>query len=210
MNLKRKSLLKYIILLLILLIPFGISSWIYFNNTSTIKAKNENEYIVSVYGIRLSRKITESTRVRDSEILEDPSIKETATSPTYKEGDYYGDVDLVSSTTSYSADRLIETNITKYKQKRIEKCIKGSGFIRYNYTYKYAWYSWTITITKSRSAPADSLIATLKVKPNSYIKPFDFSINNYNQYAFYDSDNFDTLFDFSKPITGNVKIYIKY
>ena len=132
---KRKSLLKYIILLFILLIPVGISSWTYFNNTSTIKAKNENEYIVSVYGIRLSREITESTPVMDSDILEDSSIAETATSPTYKKDDFYGDVVLVSSTTSYSPDRLIETNITKYKQKRIVECIKGSGFIRYKYTY---------------------------------------------------------------------------
>ena len=125
MNLKRKSLLKYIILLLILLIPVGISSWTYFNNTSTIKAKNENEYIVSVYARKQSSEITESapvesTRIIDGKLIDDPSLSETTYSPTYKKGDYYGDVVFVSSTSSYSSDRLIETIITKYKQKRIE------------------------------------------------------------------------------------------
>ena len=217
MNLKRKSLLKYIILLFILLIPVGISSWIYFNNTATIKAKNENEYIVSVYGRKQSSEITESApvetaRTQDGDIFDDPSLSETVYNPTYKEGQYYGDVVFVNSTSTYSSDRLVETIITKYKQKKIVKRNKGShtAFKGDYYTYKYAWYAWTVTIAKTRTSPVDSLITTLKVKPNSYIKPFDLSISNYNQYAYYNSANFDTLFDFSKPITGNVQIYIKY
>lgn len=216
MRFKRISLLKFVILLVILLMPVGFSSFVYFNNTSTLKTKNENEYTISVYGIKQSNNITESTPVESnrtiySEISEDSSLSETTYNPTYEEGEYYGDKIFVESSSSFNSNRLVETIVTIYKQKRIEKINKGKWSLKgYYYTYKSAWYSWSVTITKTRNSPEDSLITSLKVKPNSYIRPFDLNISNYNQYAYYDSESCDTLFDFSKPITGNTKIYIKY
>lgn len=202
---KRKSLLKYIILLFILLIPVGISSWTYFNNTSTIKAKNENEYIVSVY----------SKSYKNDEIIDDYSNKksvstrtekETTTSPK-NEGDIITSKTLKDTKINSDSDGN-QTTVKIYHEEIVTDVRKGSGFIWYEYTYTYTTYEWTVTTIKH--APINNIVATLKVKPNSYIKPFNLNISNYEQYAYYNSDSCDTLFDFSKPITGNTQIYIKY
>ena len=81
----------------------------------------------------------------------------------------------------------------------------------WTYTYTVAWYTWTSTVIKTREAPVDSIsIHSLKVNRGDVISPCDLAIDNYKQYSYYSDSKFTTLFDFSKPVTRNMDIYIKY
>lgn len=219
---KRPSrILKLVLFLFIFLIPVCFSDWLYLSKPSSKPTLNTDECTVTVHTRTQSNKVEVSNPKKTDPIIDpnEPTTQFTEKasslfdSGSYNEGNWYQNEVFVGSVSSFNQERTIETVVSTFKRQRIEKKTDDYkvGHLSKTYTYTVAWYTWTSTITKEREAPVDSVSSySIKVKRDDIISPCDLPIDNYKQYSYYSDSKYTTLFDFSKPVTRNTDIYVKY
>ena len=219
-DMKKKNIAKIIVLLLSFLVPAGLSDWIYLNETSNFIAKNEDLCTINIYTRLQSNKMIESAPVESERVedtstgrFEDSTLTETSYNlwgNSYSKGDFVGSWEIVDNKVSVSEDHLSETTIIIYRQKQVVD-YERTGFPKYTFKYTVAWFTWTKTVVKTREKPIDSQSdVVLKVARNSFIKPFDLPVDNYEKYSYFSDASYSELFDFNKPINANTSIYLKY
>lgn len=79
----------------------------------------------------------------------------------------------------------------------------------YGYYYPTYQYRRVVTKEKTRHQAEEISSADLKVKKGSCLSAVDLKLNNYKQYGFYTDSTCQTFFDFSKPLTSDVDLYVK-
>ena len=212
------SLMFLFILLLCLTINLGFSSWTYMNEISNINTVNDDECTITIhtrcYSNNVNITVTDNYKsaVTEGSAFAEPSLSNTTYSP-YKEGYVVpNSKTTVGSNTVISDDKTVETITTTYKEKRVKNAHKGSWTLSGNkYTYDVIYWVWTVVTTKTKEAPIDDVSSkVIKVQRGQIIKPFELNIDNYCNYGFYKDSNYSSLFDFSKPITSDCDIYLKY
>lgn len=212
------SLMFLFILLLCLTINLGFSSWTYMNEISNINTVNDDECTITIhtrcYSNNVNITVTDNYKsaVTEGSSFAEPSLSNTTYSP-YKEGYVVpNSKTTVGSNTVISDDKTVETITTTYKEKRVKNANKGSWTLSGNkYTYDVIYWVWTVVTTKTKEAPIDDVSSkVIKVQRGQIIKPFELNIDNYCNYGFYKDSNYSSLFDFSKPITSDCDIYLKY
>ena len=218
---KRPSrILKLVLFLFIFLIPVCFSDWLYLSKPSPKAALNTDECTVTVHTRTQSNKVEVSKPVPSTKVKNTSMGTRTFSEikgkwqNSYDKGNWLGTEENTGIVSSYNNDKTIETIVSTFKQEKIEDKNEETvsiGKNQYRYTYTVAWFTWTITTTKKREAPVDSLSSySIKVKRQDTISPCDLSIDNYKQYSYYSDSKYTTLFDFSKPVTRNTDIYVKY
>lgn len=204
-DMKKKNIAKIIVLLLSFLVPAGLSDWIYLNETSTIEAGNEDKCTVSVHQ-RLQKQDVVTDNSSNKKTVKEEKVEDSGTAFKHKEvGDVIKEASDVKTVVGEIVDGAQETTVTF--QKTIVTKV-DANFLQTKFTYTYSTYEWTV-VTK-RYLPVDTSSFSLKVQRGHIISPFDLILSESMQYEYYSDSSYSTLFDFSKPITGDVNIYLLY
>ena len=217
---KKNNITKLIVLLLSMLMPVAFSDWIYLNETSSVGAKNEDVCAVSVYRVLQSSNVSIGARVK-TEPKQDTTVKTrtfteegfTSGDHSYKENQFLGNPIFVGVESIYEDGNKKETVISTYKQEKVIHLDKRhpSLFAKWVFTYTIGWFVWTSSVTITRQAASiEKTGKTLSVSKYSFIKPLDLGVDQYTEYSYFSDSLCRNLFDFSKPISGNTNIYIKY
>lgn len=208
------SLIFFLSLLLCLTANLGFSSWAYMNEISNINTINDDECTITIHTrCHYNTTVVDnySSAVTEGSAFAEPSLSETTRNP-HDKGYVVPNSQIIVSTSSVtSEDKLSEIITTTYKEKRVDEAIPGDKVIfqGYKYTYNVIWWVWTVVTTKK--FPIDDIPnKVIKVQRGEIIKPFDINIDNFNNYGFYKDSDYSSLFDFSKPITSDCDIYLKY
>lgn len=134
----------------------------------------------------------------------------------YNIGDIYQDDVLIYSNVEEIDNKIITTNIyQRIIVDKQEKIVFGKKLYIINYS-KWVYYTTfqqrmiKITQITGENEDHEDNIKTITVKKNSHLSVFDLGIPDYKRYGFYSDSNYETYFDFSKPITESQDIYLRY
>lgn len=111
----------------------------------------------------------------------------------------------------FKKTEVIYQRVTVYKTQDVDVSKKQLIVHYYHYQYFPQFEQRKVVITEEISGHEDNALETkIKVKKGSKISPLDLKINNYTQCGFYATQEYDTFFDFTKPINEDGDIYVNY
>lgn len=115
----------------------------------------------------------------------------------------------------FKRTEIIYQRTTVYSTKDIEVSKKKVFLFVYTKYMHFQYFPQIeqrkVVITEEISGHEDNVLETkIKVKKGSKISPLDLKINNYTQCGFYATQEYDTFFDFTKPINEDGDIYVNY
>ena len=205
----------YIILFFLTLIftVSGFSSFVLTNHTDEFSGTSDTMRTVNVYH-------------QTNEIVSTYAAYETLPSPIDIGGGSYSSSQDSDAKTRYNAGQNNQYNKSEvfsdstgkyytYDINEVKPSREGLGipyFSPYKYTVTwetYKQYTHYLTEQLQQSDLTTQTPKTISIKNGSYLNPVDV-LSDYENAGFYTSSSFNTFFDFSKPITSDTNIYIKY
>lgn len=209
---KRNIFITLLFMLTLLFSVSGISTWVLTNSTNEFKQQSDVMRTVSVY-------------YQTNEIVSTYVAYETLPAPIDIGGDRYTSSKDADAKTRYDKGQNIQYNKSEifsdstgkyytYDINEEEPIREGSGKWYNPYKYTVIWetykqYTHYLTEQSNKNDITTQTPKTISVKNNSYLYPTDI-LTDYENAGFYTDSTFSKFFDFTKPITANTNIYIKY